>query len=136
MKRYHVPSLLLGFGLGLLITALTGVVFFSGADVRLTDEEIMMRAAALGMSHTGEAGLYHVQTNGGSRLELSGEERVSALAQRLAKAGILEASLEFEILARQEALQDPPEKGVYLLPPDCTAKQLVSVLKKGPETAP
>jgi cell division protein YceG involved in septum cleavage len=132
MKRYHVPSLLLGFGLGLLITALTGVVFFSIAPANLSDEEIMERAAALGMQHPGQAE-WPMAADGMKTLELSGTEGVSALAQRLSASGVLDAPLAFEILARQETLPDPLPQGVYLLPVPCDAQALVETLKAGPQ---
>lgn len=132
MKRYHVPSLLLGFGLGLLITALTGVVFFSIAPASLSDEEIMERAEALGMRHSADEE-WPMAADGTRTFELSGTEGVSALAQRLSAAGVLDAPLAFEILARQESLQDPPAQGVYPLPVPCDAQALVEVLKAGPQ---
>ena len=136
MKRVHGPSLLFGFGLGLLITALLGVVFFSMAEIRVTDEEIMERAAALGMSLPSSAEVFPLLEDGTRRLTLSGEETVSQLAMRLERAGVIESPLELEILARQTELVDPPEKGTYTLPEACTVRELVRILQTGPDGNP
>lgn len=132
MKRVHGPSLLFGFGLGLLITALLGVVFFSMAETRMTDEEIMERAVTLGMSLPSSGEAFPLQEDGTRTLTLSGEETVSQLAVRLERAGLIDSPLELEILARQTELADPPVKGTYTLPEACSVRELVRILQTGP----
>lgn len=136
MKRVHGPSLLFGFGLGLLITALLGVVFFSLTEIRVSDEEIMERASTLGMTLPSSGEAFPLLEDGTRLLTLSGEETVSQLAVRMERAGLIDSPLELEILARQTELADPPEKGTYSLPQTCTVRELVRILQTGPDGNP
>jgi cell division protein YceG involved in septum cleavage len=133
MKRFHTPSILLGMGLGLLLTALMGVVFFSFLTPEPSDAEIVDRATSLGMRMPqAEAGMVRLG-DGTAELFIREGETLSALAQRLEREDVLDNSLEFQVLARQAGLADTPPPGRYEVLLPCSAKDLVRILAAGPK---
>ncbi len=51
MGRFHLKSLLLGIGIGIIITSIISLIYLSGRDpfADLTEEQIMNRAEKYGM---------------------------------------------------------------------------------------
>lgn len=52
MKSFHIKSIILGIGIGTILTAIISMIFMAGFNpnnVRLTDQEIVDRAKSLGM---------------------------------------------------------------------------------------
>jgi len=51
MERFNLKSLLLGIGIGIIITSLVSLIYLSSRDPfeGLTDEQIISRAEKLGM---------------------------------------------------------------------------------------
>jgi len=49
--RFHLKSLILGIGIGIIITSLISLIYISGRDPfeGISDEQIMVRAEKLGM---------------------------------------------------------------------------------------
>ncbi len=128
MKRVRGPGVLLGFGLGMLLTALVGFVFYYGTNTTPDDETVIRRATELGMQWQAEvAGV--VRTQDGSILfDVVPGESVESLAGRLELAGILDGTLEFMILARQEGLIGPLEGGTCRIPAMADARGVLDVL--------
>jgi len=51
MKRFHVRSIILGIGIGLIFTSIVSLIYFAGTEpaTNISDEEIIRRAEELGM---------------------------------------------------------------------------------------
>ena len=51
MKRFHVRSIILGIGIGLIFTSIVSHIYFAGTEpaTNISDEEIIRRAEELGM---------------------------------------------------------------------------------------
>lgn len=52
MKSFHIKSILLGIGIGTILTAIISMIYMAGVNpgnVKLTDQEIIERAKSLGM---------------------------------------------------------------------------------------
>ncbi|HPV01549.1 MAG TPA: hypothetical protein PK127_03580 [Clostridiales bacterium] len=49
--RFHLKSLILGIGIGIIITSLISLIYISGRDPfeGISDEQIMVRAEKMGM---------------------------------------------------------------------------------------
>ncbi len=137
MKRMHGPSLLLGLGVGLVLAALMGILLSPLLSPSLSDEAVLQRAAALGMvmrPGTGVDGITAL-ADGGWQIDLPADLRVTELAGRLKKAGILEDTLEFEIIARKEGLPQTISAGLYVLPSDAGAREAVTAFLARPEAS-
>lgn len=134
MKRMHGPSLLLGLGMGLVLAALLGVVISPLLPPSGSDAAVLRRAAALGMVMESRSNVDGITStpDGQWRIELPSDLDMADLAERLVKAGILEDTLEFEILARKEGLSQTVKAGVYLLPADSRVRDVIGVFLAGP----
>ncbi len=137
MKRMHGPSLLLGLGVGLVLAALLGIVLSPLLSPSFSDERVMRRATELGMVMQPKAGVEGITVleDGRWRIELPADLRVTELADRLKRAGFLEDTLEFEILARKEGLTQTILAGLYVLPPDAGAREAVTAFRGQSATA-
>jgi len=51
MKHFHIKSILLGIGIGIILTSIMSLIYLAGAqpEAKLSDEEIIEKAKALGM---------------------------------------------------------------------------------------
>jgi len=51
MKRFHVRSIILGIGIGLIFTSIVSLIYITGTEParNISDEEIIRRAEELGM---------------------------------------------------------------------------------------
>ncbi len=128
MKQVRGPGVLLGVGLGMLLTALVGLVFYYGTNPTSDDETVIRRATELGMQWpAGLDGVVH--TGDGSILfDVAPGESVESLAERLERAGILDGTLEFMILARQEGFSGPLNGGTFSIPAMTDARGVLNAL--------
>jgi len=130
MKRIHINSLLLGIGLGIITTALLGMLFFLGYEPVLSNEEIMKKAEALGMTYadsTLEKDILQLK-DGTWSIQLNEDESIHELARRLQKSGVIESELEFEITAKKGNKIKPVMSGNILVPSEASVVDLVSLL--------
>ncbi|MDQ2085863.1 hypothetical protein RBH29_05355 [Herbivorax sp. ANBcel31] len=49
MRKFHLKSLLLGIGMGIVLSSFVGIIHSAGMDNELTKEEIIERAEYYGM---------------------------------------------------------------------------------------
>jgi hypothetical protein len=51
MEKFNIKSIVLGIGIGIVITSLISIIYLAGRDPKslLSDEEIIMQAEKLGM---------------------------------------------------------------------------------------
>lgn len=54
MGRFHIKNILLGIGMGLVLTALTGIIYSAGREPQMSKEEIMAKARQYGMVPSNE----------------------------------------------------------------------------------
>ncbi len=128
MKQVRGPGVLLGVGLGMLLTALVGLIFFYGTNPISDDETVIRRATELGMQWPAElAGVVHAE-DGSILFDVEPGESVESLADRLELAGILDGTLEFMILARQEGFSGPLSGGTRRIPAMADVRGVLNAL--------
>lgn len=49
MRKFHIKSILLGIGIGIILSSFVGIIYSAGMDNKLTREEIIARAKQHGM---------------------------------------------------------------------------------------
>ncbi|GAE89005.1 aminodeoxychorismate lyase [Acetivibrio straminisolvens] len=54
MRKFHIKNILLGIGIGVVLTALTGIIYSAGMEPQMSKEEIMARARQYGMVSSSE----------------------------------------------------------------------------------
>jgi len=114
VKLIDGKSVLLGIGIGIVITSILGFIFFLGYQPRLSDSEIISRARQLGMVDRFENGSEIRRNQDGSvTFTVREGESSSSVAQRLYDAGLIDSSIEFEIMLRKANLQDAIKPGEY-----------------------
>ncbi len=130
MKRIHSRSVLLGVGLGVIITAFLGMLFFLGYQPALSNEDIIKKAEKLGMVIVPEENAKGIvrQKDGTWNIEIVAGESISTIANQLQKAGIIESELEFEINAKKNNKKEPTTSKKVLVPANMKIDELVNLL--------
>lgn len=49
MKNFHVKNILLGIGIGIILTSIISMIFMAGRQTEISNDEIVRRAKAMGM---------------------------------------------------------------------------------------
>lgn len=116
MKLIDGKSVILGLGIGIIITSLLGMIFFAGTEPQLTDAEIIQRSRKLGMVDRYEA-RDDIRRNADGSLVfiVYNFEDFTDISERLYKEGIIESSIEFDIMIKKEKLEDSIKAGEYTI---------------------
>lgn len=129
MKLIDGKSVLLGIGMGIIITAILGFIFFLGYEPELSDAEIISKARQLGMIDRFEAeeGIRRNE-DGSVTFTVSEGESASGVAERLYDAGLVESAKAFEIMLRKDDLQDAIKPGEYRIDYDDDMEAIVDTI--------
>jgi hypothetical protein len=49
LRKFHIKSILLGIGIGIILTSFVGIIYSAGMDNKITKEEIIEKAKEHGM---------------------------------------------------------------------------------------
>ena len=129
MKLIDGKSVLLGIGIGIVITSILGFIFFLGYQPQLSDSEIISRARELGMVDRFEAeSNIRMNQDGSVTFIVSEEESSSRVAERLYDAGLIDSSIEFEIMLKKANLQDAIKPGEYRIYFDDDTRTIIDKL--------
>ncbi|NLU33152.1 MAG: endolytic transglycosylase MltG [Clostridiaceae bacterium] len=129
MKLIDGKSVLLGIGIGIVITSILGFIFFLGYQPQLSDSEIISRARELGMVDRFEAESNIRRNQDGSVTFIVSEgESSSRVAERLYDAGLIDSSIEFEIMLKKANLQDAIKPGEYRIYFDDDTRTIIDKL--------
>ena len=128
MKRIDGKSVLFGFGLGIILTAMAGLIFTTGYRTKLTDSEIMAQAMLIGMldPYSGNNDMKRNE-DGSLTVSVKEGETLRDLADKLYEAGLVTNKVEFELLIKR---QDPGalKAGSYVLGYHDTPEAIMSKL--------
>ena len=117
MQRIDGKSVLLGMGIGIIITALLGMLFFMGINTEMTNEKIIEKAKTLGMVSKSEAEIQGItyETNGNINIEVDENEGLSSVGDRLFEAGLIDSAIEFEFGMKKAGIENKIPAGTYSL---------------------
>jgi cell division protein YceG involved in septum cleavage len=116
VKLIDSKSVLLGLGIGIIITSLLGIIFFAGYKPELSDAEIINHARKIGMVDRYESGDDIRRKEDGSLLFTIHEDEIfTDVSKRLYDAGIIKSSIEFEIMIKKDKLEDAIKPGEYTI---------------------
>lgn len=116
MKLIDGKSVLLGMGIGIIITSILGFIFFLGYQPQLSDTEIIDRAKHLGLTdNIAQNGDFVRNQDGSLTFVITEGEDASQVAEKLYAAGIIGSSIEFELIIKKDNLQDAIKPGKYRL---------------------
>lgn len=103
MKRIDGKSVLFGFGLGIILTAMAGLIFTTGYRTKLTDSEIMAQALLIGMldPYSGNNDMKRNE-DGSLTVSVKEGETLRELADKLYDAGLVTNKVEFELLIKRQ----------------------------------
>jgi len=49
LREFHIKSILLGIGIGIILSSFIGIIYSAGMDNKITKEEVIERAKEHGM---------------------------------------------------------------------------------------
>ncbi|NLX63469.1 MAG: endolytic transglycosylase MltG [Clostridiaceae bacterium] len=134
MKLIDGKSVLLGLGLGIMLTSLLGIIFFAGYKPRLSDAEIISHARRLGMVDRYESGGDIRRKEDGSLVfTIHENESFTDVSRKLYEAGIIESSIEFEIMIKKEKLENSIKPGEYNISFNDDTREIIEKITDGKE---
>jgi cell division protein YceG involved in septum cleavage len=131
VKLIDGKSVLLGLGLGIIITSIIGVIFFAGYQPQLSDAEIVAKAQKLGMvDRYAEGGDIGRNSDGTLVFTIKENESFTQVSKRLYEAGIIESSIEFEIMIKKDNLEEAIKPGRYNISFNDDLKTIIKKITK------
>ncbi|MCX7772702.1 MAG: endolytic transglycosylase MltG [Clostridia bacterium] len=133
MKLIDGKSVLLGMGLGIIITSILGVIFFAGFKPQLSDADVIDMAKKLGMvDRYSQSQDIKRNPDGSLMFKVSEGESFTSVSKRLYDAGIISSSIEFEIMIKKENLQDAIKPGEYSISFQDDTKAIIKKITQSP----
>jgi cell division protein YceG involved in septum cleavage len=122
MSKLHGKSVLLGMGIGTILTALLGLVFFLGYRPDMDEAKVKELARKYGMVEPGELGSIVIEIPKGTTL--------TELTEKLAEAGLIkqENKVSFQIKLASQKVQDKIKPGAYEFNGGESEEQIISKL--------
>lgn len=123
MSKLHGKSVLLGIGIGTILTAILGLIFFLGYTPELDEARVKELAREYGMVEPGD---FPVKAT----IEISEEDTVSDVTAKLQKAGIIKKAdgFTFQTKLVSSRLQDKIKPGVYEFNGGESEEEIISIL--------
>ncbi|MGI6050045.1 MAG: hypothetical protein ACOYEI_04320 [Acetivibrionales bacterium] len=129
MKLIDGKSVLLGMGIGIIITAILAIIFFSGVEPKLSDAEIIQRARELGMTDKYvERDDIRRNPDGSLIFVVYENDDFTSVSKRLYDEGIIESSIEFDIIIKKEKLENAIKPGSYNISYSDNTKTIIQKL--------
>jgi cell division protein YceG involved in septum cleavage len=129
VKLIDGKSVLLGMGIGIIITAILAIIFFSGVEPKLSDAEIIQRARELGMTDKYvERDDIRRNPDGSLIFVVYENDDFTSVSKRLYDEGIIESSIEFDIIIKKEKLENAIKPGSYNISYSDNTKTIIQKL--------
>lgn len=129
MKLIDGKSVLLGMGIGIIITAILAIIFFSGVEPKLSDAEIIQRARELGMTDKYvERDDIRRNPDGSLIFVVYENDDFTSVSKRLYDEGIIESSIEFDIIIKKEKIENAIKPGSYNISYSDNTKTIIQKL--------
>lgn len=122
MSKLHGKSVLLGMGIGTILTALLGLVFFLGYQPEMDETKVKDLARKYGMVEPGELGVMTV--------EIPKDITLTGLTEKLAEAGLVkqENKVSFQIKLAGRKVLDQIKPGDYEFHGGENEEQIIDIL--------
>jgi cell division protein YceG involved in septum cleavage len=122
MSKLHGKSVLLGMGIGTILTALLGLIFFLGYQPEMDQTKVKELARKYGMVEPGEMGTITV--------EIPENFTLTELTEKLATAGLIgeEERVSFQIKLAGRKAQEKIQPGMYQFHGGENEEQIIDVL--------
>lgn len=126
MKLIDGKSLLLGLGMGIVITSLLGAIYFIGYKPQLSDAEIIALSQKLGMvdPYSGDGDIRR-NADGSLIFTIHEGETYTEVSQRLNEAGVINSTIEFDIIVKKQKLEQSIKPGSYTITYDDDVKSII-----------
>ncbi len=111
MTKLHGKSVLLGMGIGTILTALLGLIFFLGYKPEMDEAKVRELARKYGMVDPQErSNMVH---KGSMIIEIKEEDTLTDITERLVNAGLVKDSFSFQIKVINQKVKDGIIPGFY-----------------------
>ncbi len=122
MGKLHGKSVLLGMGIGTILTALLGFIFFLGYQPDMDEAKVKELARKYGMVEPGETGSISIEIPAGFTL--------ADVAEKLANAGLIRQDNEkaFQLKLANRKAKEKILPGIYEFRGNETEEEILNIL--------
>jgi len=130
MSKLHGKSVLLGMGIGTILTALLGFIFFLGYQPEMNESKVKELARKYGMVERGELGTITVEISSGFTL--------TEITEKLAAEDLIgeDERVSFQIKLAGRKAQDNIQPGIYQFRGNENDEQIIDILFSSAPSAP
>jgi len=129
MTKIHGKSVLLGTGLGIILTALLGCIFFLGYTPDMDEAKVKTLAKKYGMIEPGE--LNNISVNGRISIEVKEDDTLAQIAKKLQDTGLVKEILQFQLKVLSQKAEDKIFPGVYEFTGNENEQEIINILTGG-----
>ncbi|HEY8501021.1 MAG TPA: hypothetical protein VIL89_10405 [Clostridia bacterium] len=129
MTKIHGKSVLLGMGLGIILTALLGCIFFLGYTPDMDEAKIKSLAKKYGMIEPGE--LAQISVSGRITIEVEEKDTLSQIAKKLRDIGLIKETMQFQLKVLNRKSEDKILPGIYEFTGNEDEQEIINILTGG-----
>jgi hypothetical protein len=111
MTKIHGKSVLLGMGLGVILTALLGCIFFLGYTPEMDEAKVKSLAKKYGMIEPGE--ITRIGVNGKISIEVEESDTLAQIAKKLQDTGLIKENMQFVYMHFQSSYNNNSKLGIH-----------------------
>ncbi|MDI9481703.1 MAG: hypothetical protein QM315_00770 [Bacillota bacterium] len=129
MTKIHGKSVLLGMGLGVILTALLGCIFFLGYTPEMDEAKVKSLAKKYGMIEPGE--ITRIGVNGKISIEVEESDTLAQIAKKLQDTGLIKENMQFQLKVLNQKAEDKIFPGVYKFNGNENEQEIINSLTGG-----
>jgi len=129
MTKIHGKSVLLGMGLGTIITALLGCIFFLGYTPDMDEAKVKSLAKKYGMIEPGE--LSQISVDGKISIRVEENDTLAQIAKKLQDIGLIKETMQFQLKVLSQKAEDKISPGVYEFTGNENEQEIIYILTGG-----
>lgn len=129
MTKIHGKSVLLGMGLGTIITALLGCIFFLGYTPDMDEAKVKSLAKKYGMIEPGE--LSQISVDGKISIKVEENDTLAQIAKKLQDIGLIKETMQFQLKVLSQKAEDKISPGLYEFTGNENEQEIINILTGG-----
>lgn len=124
MYKLHGKSVLLGIGIGIILTAILGIIFFLGYTPEMDEAKVKELAKKYGMSETCDKAIQ-------LRVTISEEDTITGITRKLSELGIVKNTVSFQIKFVNREIKDKIIPGTYEFKGSESEDDIIDIITRG-----
>ena len=129
MKGFDNKSIMLGIGIGIIITSVISLIFMLGYRSEPSKDEIRTLAIKHGILDNSKT-TFNPNNSDEFELVISDGDNVASITEKLLQSGVIESKLEFQVEINKNGMSKRIEPGIYKIKRASSIKEIIEQICK------